>query len=240
MFATGIESSYPRLEGGRWRMDLMEATGHYKYWRTDLERVRSLGLRTLRYGPALHRVFEGPGRFDWGFIDDVVHEMQRLGIEPIMDLCHFGLPTWLGDFQNPEVPAALAEYARAFARRYPSVRLYTPVNEMYVCARKSALEGVWNEQRRDEKSFVTAVHHLARANVLMMQEIAAVRGDAVFVNNEGSEFSQGCCPDPKVRAVARFENERRFLPLDLLYARPVGDEMRAHLRRCGMANEAYA
>jgi beta-glucosidase/6-phospho-beta-glucosidase/beta-galactosidase len=240
MFATGIESSYPTLEGGRWRMDLLEATGHYRHWRTDLQLVRSLGLRVLRYGPPLHLVSQGPARFDWSFTDEVLAEMQRLEIEPIMDLCHFGLPTWLGDFQNPEVPAALADYARAFARRYPSVRLYTPVNEMYVCARLSALEGVWNEQRRDEASFVTAVRHLARASVLMMQAIAAERPRTVFVNSESSEFYQACCPDPRIRAIAAFENERRFLPLDLLYARPVGEDMRAHLRRCGMSDDEYA
>ena len=240
LFATGIECSYPTLEDGRWRLDLMEATGHYRYWQTDLQLVHDLGLRCLRYGPPLYRVFEAPGRFDWSFTDDVVARMQRLGLEPIMDLCHFGLPTWLGNFQNPEVPKALAEYARAFARRYPGVRLYTPVNEMYVCARLSALEGAWNEQRRDERSFVTAACHLARANVLMMQAIAAERPDAVFINSESSEFYQACCPDPEVRAIARFENERRFLPLDLLYARPVGSEMRMHLRTCGMPDEQYA
>ncbi|HZA95610.1 MAG TPA: family 1 glycosylhydrolase [Burkholderiaceae bacterium] len=239
MFATGIESSYPTLEGGCWRMDLLDAAGHYKHWRTDLQLVQSLGLRTLRYGPPLHKVLTGPGRFDWSFCDEVVTEMQRLGIEPIMDLCHFGLPDWLGDFQSPEVPTALADYARAFARRYPSVRMYTPVNEMYVCARLSALEGLWNEQRRDEASFVTAVRHLARASVLMMQAISAERPRAVFVNSESSEFFQACCPDEKIRGIAHFENERRFLPLDLLYARSVSDEMRAHLRRYGMPDKEY-
>ena len=157
--------------------------------------------------------------------------MQRLGIVPIMDLCHFGLPDWLQNFQNPEVPQALADYARAFARRYPWVRLYTPVNEMYVCAKLSALEGFWNEQCRDERAFVTAVRHLAKANVLMMQAIAAERPDAVFVNSESGEFYQPCCPDPEVRRIAAFENERRFLPLDLLYAHPVHEDMRAYLHR---------
>lgn len=239
LFATGIESSYPTLEGGRWRMDLLDAAGHYRHWRTDLQLVRSLGLGHLRYGPPLHRIFTGPGRFDWSFLDEVEAEMRHLGIEPIMDLCHFGLPDWLGNFQNPEVPAALAEYALAFAKRYPGVRLYTPVNEMYVCARLSALEGAWNEQRRDEASFVTAVRHLARANVLMMQAIARERPGAIFVNSESSEFYQPCCPDPRVRATADFENERRFLPLDLLYAHPVGTGMRAHLRTCGMPDDEY-
>src|SRR5919107_1196467 len=173
MFATGIECSYPTLENGRWRMDQMAACGHYRHWGTDLQLVRDLGLRYLRYGPPLHLIHRGAGQYDWAFLDEVSAEMQRLGIVPIMDLCHFGLPDWLQNFQNPEVPHALADYARAFARRYPSVRLYTPVNEMYVCARLSALEGVWNEQCRDERAFVTAVRHLAKANVLMMQAIAA-------------------------------------------------------------------
>ncbi len=239
MLATGIECSYPTLEGGRWRMDQMAACGHYRHWARDLELVRNLDIRYLRYGPPLHLIHQGPGRYDWTFLDDVSAEMQRLGIVPIMDLCHFGLPNWLQNFQNPEVPQALADYARAFAKRYPRVRLYTPVNEMYVCAKLSALDGLWNEQRRDERAFVTAVRHLAKANVLMMQAIAQERPDAVFVNSESGEFFQPYCPDPEIRRIAEFENERRFLPLDLLYARPVSENMRSYLTAHGMPLDEY-
>jgi beta-glucosidase/6-phospho-beta-glucosidase/beta-galactosidase len=240
MFATGIECSYPTLAGGRWRMDQMAACGHYRHWRTDLRLVRDLGLRYLRYGPPLHLINRGSGQYDWAFLDESAAEMQRLGIVPIMDLCHFGLPDWLQNFQNPEVPLALADYARAFAHRYPWVRFYTPVNEMYVCAKLSALEGLWNEQCQDERAFVTAVRHLARASVLIMQAIASERPDAVFVNSESGEFYQPCCPDPEIRRIAAFENERRFLPLDLLYARPVHEDTRAYLRQHGMPDEEYA
>ena len=199
-------------------------------------RHRGSSAPTQRSGPCQHphrrgafaRIGAFSWKYDWAFLDGVAAEMQRLGIIPIMDLCHFGLPDWLQNFQNPEVPQAAADYARAFARRYPWVRLYTPVNEMYVCAKLSALDGVWNEQRRDEGAFVTAVRHLAKANVLMMQAIAAERPDAVFVNSESGEFFQPCCPDPEIRRIADFENERRFLPLDLLYARPVGETMRTY------------
>ena len=221
-------------------MDQMEACGHYRHWRTDLQLVRDVGLRYLRYGPPLHLIHRGPGQYDWTFIDEVADGMQRLGIVPIMDLCHFGLPDWLQNFQNPEVPHALADYARAFAQRYPWVRLYTPVNEMYVCAKLSALEGLWNEQLRDERSFVTAVRHLAKANVLMMQAIAEERPDAIFVNSESGEFYQPCCPDPEIQRIAAFENERRFLPLDLLYARPVHANTRSYLTENGMPDEEYA
>src|SRR5918999_657078 len=169
MFATGIECSCPTREGGRGRHTQLETPDHYRLWRRDLELVRELGLRYLRYGPPLHRMLLGPGSYDWGFMDQVARVMQDLDVVPIIDLCHFGVPDWLENFQNPELPERLAEYAAAFAARYPLVRHYTPVNEMYVAARMTALDGVWNEQLRSETAFVTAVRHLARANVLMMQ-----------------------------------------------------------------------
>jgi beta-glucosidase/6-phospho-beta-glucosidase/beta-galactosidase len=239
MFATGIECSYPTIEGGRWRMDELEATGHYRYWRRDLELVRELGLRYLRYGPPFHRICSGPGTYDWSFMDDVAAEMQALGIVPIVDLCHFGVPDWVGDFQNPEVPSLLADYARTFARRYPWVQFYTPVNEMYVTARMSALEGVWNEQLRSDAAFVTATRHLARASVLAMQAIASERPDAIFINSESSEFYQACCPDPRIRRIADFENQRRFLALDLLYAVPVRGDMHTYLLDNGLPPGEY-
>ena len=239
MFATGIECSYPTIDGGRWRMDQLDETDHYRYWRRDLELVRELGLRYLRYGPPLHRMHLGPGRYDWSFMDAVAGAMRELGIEPIMDLCHFGLPQWLGDFQNPDFPQCFADYTDAFARRYPWVRLYTPVNEMYVTARMSALDGVWNEQRRDERAFVTATKHLAKASALAMQAILRQRPDAVFVNSESSEFFQACCPDEKVIDKADFENERRFIALDLLYGVESKPAVRQYLFDQGLSAEEH-
>lgn len=239
MFATGIECSYPTIEGGRWRLDELEATDHYRFWRRDLELVRDLGLRHLRYGPPLHRTFLAAGRYDWSFMDQVADEMQRLGIVPIVDLCHFGVPDWLENFQNPELPERLAEYAAAFASRYPWIRHYTPVNEMYVAARMSALDGVWNEQLRSEGAFVTAIRHLARSSVLMMQAITRQMSDAVFINSESSEFYQPCCPDPEILRIADFENQRRFIALDLVYGVPLRPDIRSYLRQHGMTDEEY-
>lgn len=239
IFATGIECSYVTLEGGRWRLDQMEATEHYRRWGRDLELVAEIGATHLRYGPPLHLVHPAPGKYDWCFTDEVLGAMKEMGIEPIIDLCHFGVPAWLRDFQNEAVPDALRDYAVAFAERYPWVRFYTPVNEMVVCANMSALNGLWNEQRRDERSFVTAVRHMARASALMSDAILERRPDAVFVNSESGEFFQPCCPDPEIMRKAAFENERRFLPLDLIFAHPVSDDMRKHLLDHGMPLGEY-
>lgn len=239
MFATGIECSYPTIEGGRWRHDQLADTKHYRYWRRDLELVRELGLKYLRYGPPLHLIYLGEDKYEWSFMDRVTEVMEQLGIVPIMDLCHFGVPYWIGNFQNPDFPRLFAQYARAFARRYHWIRLFTPINEMYVTARMSALEGIWNEQLRSETAFVTAVRNVARANVLATEAIRRERADAVFVNSESSEFYQPCCPDREIVRIADFENQRRFITLDLIYAMPMRDDIREYLFANGMSRDEY-
>src|SRR3954454_2312049 len=89
-------------------------------------------------GTSTHLTRQLPGTHDWEFSDLTFGELRRRNIIPIVDLCHFGVPDWIGDFQNPDFPELFAGYARAFAERFPWVQLYTPVNEMFICAAFSA------------------------------------------------------------------------------------------------------
>ncbi|HEY0455766.1 MAG TPA: glycoside hydrolase family 1 protein, partial [Verrucomicrobiae bacterium] len=91
MFATGIENSYPTIAGGR-RVDEMAKCGHYEHWRNDFDLVQELGIGFLRYGPALHRTYLGPGHYDWSFADQTFGALREKDIVPITDLCHFGVP----------------------------------------------------------------------------------------------------------------------------------------------------
>lgn len=111
MFATGIECSYPTIDQGRTRRDLLEECGHYARYQEDIALVQEMGLRYLRYGLPYHKTHLGPGRYDWEFSDLAMKEMQDRGIIPILDLLHFGLPDWLGSFQNPDLPMHFADYA---------------------------------------------------------------------------------------------------------------------------------
>ncbi len=237
MFATGIENSYPTIQNGRVRVDEMERCGHYDHWRTDFDLVRELGIRFLRYGPPLHRVWLGPGRYDWSFTDAAFGELRRREIIPIADLCHFGVPDWIGNFQNPEFPDQFASYAGDFARRFPWVQLYTPINEMFICATFSAAYGWWNEQLSSDRAFVTALKHICKANVLAMQAILDVRAEAIFIQSESSEYFHA--DSPKAIKPAEILNSRRFLSLDLNYGRRVDSEMYEFLLDHGMTREEY-
>lgn len=237
MFATGIENSHPTIRGGRERVDEMEKCRHYDEWRRDFDCVEELGIHFLRYGPAIHRTFLGPGLYDWSFPDQTFADLRRRSILPIADLCHFGVPDWLESFQNPAFPEHFARYAGDFARRFPWVQLYTPVNEMYICAMFSARHGWWNEQETSDRAFVTALKHLVRANILAMQAILEVRHDAVFVQSESSEYYHASTP--AAIHPAEVYNAQRFLSLDLNYGRRIDSEMYEFLMDNGLTREEY-
>ena len=237
LFATGIENSTPTINNGKTRVDELDKCGHYGFWKKDFELVAEMGITFLRYGPPLYKTYIGPGKYDWSFCDAVFKNMQERGIVPIVDLCHFGVPDWIGNFQNPDFPALFAAYAKAFAERYPWVQLYTPVNEMYICALFSAQYGWWNEQLSDDKYFVTALKHIVKANVLAMYAILNVRGDAIFIQSESSEYFHAENPD--AIKPAELKNAKRFLSLDLNYGRRVDSEMYEYLLDNGMTREEY-
>lgn len=240
MFATGIENSYPTIQlpdGSIKRVDEMEKCGHYQHWELDFELTKEQGIEFLRYGPPYYKTHVGPGKYDWSFTDKTFKKLKELGITPIVDLLHFGVPDWMGNFQNPDFPQYFAEYAGAFAKRHPQLQLYTPVNEIFITALFSAQYGWWNERLSSDRAFVTALKHLCKANVLAMHAILKVRPDAVFIQSESSEYFHPIRPE--VQKTANFLNRKRFLALDLTYGYPISVQMYNYLMENGMTSGDY-
>ncbi len=240
MFCTGIENSYPNIilpDGTRKRIDEMEKCGHYKYWETDFLLVKELGIDYLRYGPPLYSTHIAPGKYNWDFTDQVFNRMKELDIFPIVDLCHFGVPDWIGDFQNPDFPYYFAEYAEAFAKRFPYLQLYTPINEIFIAAMFSGQYGWWNECLSSDKTFVTALKNICKANVMAMQAILRIQPEATFIQSESSEYFHAI--DPAALPLARFLNKKRFLSLDLTYGYPINVTMYNYLISNGMTADEY-
>jgi beta-glucosidase/6-phospho-beta-glucosidase/beta-galactosidase len=241
MFATGMENSYPTIQlpdGSTHRVDEMAKTGHYDLWETDFELVKESCIEFLRYGPPYYSTHMAPGKYDWSFAEDTFSRLNELHITPIVDLCHFGVPDWLGNFQNPDFPAHFAEYAGAFARQFPDLLLYTPINEIFITAMFSAQYGWWNERLQSDTAFITALKHLCKANVMAMHEILKVQPEATFIQSESSEYFHAM--DPSALPRARFLNQKRFLSLDLTYGYPLNVTMYEYMLSNGMTKEEYA
>jgi beta-glucosidase/6-phospho-beta-glucosidase/beta-galactosidase len=235
MFATGIDSAAPTLKGER--LDQMEKTGHYGRWREDLELVRDLGTRYLRYGLPIYRTHLGYDAYDWEHADAVFGYLREHDIIPIAELCRFGVPDWIGDFQNPEFPRLFARYARSFAQRFPWVQLYTPISTIFLTAFASARVGVYNEALSDDRSFVTALKHMCAASVMAMQEILELRPDAIFIQSERASYYHA--DSPQAIGPAETLNAMRFLALDLIYGHRVDSGMYEYLMDNGMTREEY-
>jgi dTDP-4-dehydrorhamnose reductase len=210
----GIECTVNRV-GDRY-MDQVVRTGH-QHRLDDLERFAELGIKALRYPVLWERVVPtDPTQPDWTWTDERLARIRELGIRPIVGLCHHGSgPRWTG-LLDPEFPHHLARYARAVSERYPWVDAFTPINEPLTTARFAALYGHWHPHARDERQMMRALVYECLAVQLAMQEIRRVNPGAQLVQTEdlGRVWST-----PPLRYQADYENERRWLSLDLLCGR---------------------
>ena len=130
-------------------------------------------------------------------VQEIEFDRRREGTYALeIALCHFGVPDWMGDFQNPELPMLFAEYAGAVAERYPWVRGYTPVNEIYVASRNSGFDGRWNECLRSDQGFITAMKHMVAANLLASAAIVRYRPNAIIFQSESAEYVHHVTANP--------------------------------------------
>lgn len=214
----GLECSHVRI-GEAYRDQIVD-TGHARR-DDDLERIAALGIRTLRY-PVLWETIarEGPDDPDWRWCDRRLAELCKLGIRPIAGLVHHGSgPRW-ASMLDPHFVAAFATYAGQVARRYPWLELFTPVNEPLATARFSGLYGHWHPHGRDETICFRFLVAECRAVAAAMKAIRAVTPGAKLVQTEdlGKVFAT-----PELQYQADYENERRWLSLDLLTGRVTRD-----------------
>jgi beta-glucosidase len=221
-WAVGIEDTFiPQLRTRTGRtLDEYELTGHYRHWREDLALAASTGVRTMRYGIPWYRVNPAPGTFDWSWTDEVLEHMVRdVRIDPIVDLMHYGCPTWLDrEFVNPDYPERVAEYAEAFAERYRSlVSWYTPLNEPRINARLCGMNATWPPYLRGDRGYVRVMLALARGMSLTVAALRRVQPEATMVMVDATEWLE--TDDPALHEALSLQMEQQYLGTDLLLGR---------------------
>src|SRR6478672_12242390 len=151
----GYECTVNRV-GDAW-YDQTPRSGH-EHRIDDLALFAGLGMRSLRYPALWERIApDAPGQRDFRWTDERLPEMRRLGVNPILTLCHHGSGPHYTSLVADNFAGGLAAHAAAVARRYPWVRDWTPVNEPLTTARFSALYGFWYPHTTDERLFWLAL-----------------------------------------------------------------------------------
>src|SRR4051812_42706169 len=210
----GIEGTVNRV--GDEFFDQMNRSGHDRRL-SDLDLIANLGLKTVRYPFLWEKVSPGsPNEFDWTWTDERLGRLRELGIRPIAGLLHHGSGPRYTSLVDPQFPSLFARYAAAFAQRYPWVDMYTPVNEPLTTARFSGSYGHWYPHGRSHQMLMTALVNETKATMLAMEAIRRVNPEAQLVTTEDLGKTHAT---PKLQYQADYENERRWLSLDLLTGR---------------------
>jgi dTDP-4-dehydrorhamnose reductase len=193
-------------------------SGHEKRL-SDLELFAGLGMRSLRYPALWERMSPGdPSECDFSWTDERMAELRRLGINPIVTLCHHGSGPRHTNLLEGSFATGLATHAGRVARRYPWIRDWTPVNEVLTTARFSALYGYWYPHTTDERLFWIALLNEVDATRLSMRAIRQVNPHARLIQTDDLGYCHATAP---LQREADFQNERRWMGWDLLCGKVV-------------------
>lgn len=113
------------------------ACDFYHKMRSDVELMAKMGLKAFRFSISWSRVIpEGTGKINEAglrFYSDLVDELKKHNIEPLVTLYHWDLPLALekrGGWENPEIEDWFAEYVKVVCDALSDrVRYWMTINE---------------------------------------------------------------------------------------------------------------
>ncbi|MGD0313775.1 MAG: family 1 glycosylhydrolase [Acidimicrobiales bacterium] len=177
-WAVGEEGSDPLVlaDGVPYRQDQFAQSGHYSHTDDDLRSIAALGVTIVRYGVPWRLTEPEPGRYDWTLWDRALAGCGEHGLEPIVDLLHFGLPDAFEGFADERWVDSFCRYVEAFLHRYPEPRWFTPINEPGVTAINSGCMGLWNDRLASGPDHARILVNIVLANLEALARIRADRG----------------------------------------------------------------
>ncbi len=187
----GLDNDWTRMERDhpeRIRDGSMSglACDHHARYRDDLRLLAGMSHNAYRFSVEWSRVEPREGVFDRNALrhyGDVVRTCRALGLEPVVTLHHFTLPTWLADrggVLDPGTPRLFARYAALCTETIGAdVRWWITINEPSVLAVFGYLYGEWPPLRRGKRGFLAALRGLARmhaAGFTAVHRVASAHG----------------------------------------------------------------
>ncbi len=157
-------------------------------WREDVALQQGLGMGTYRLGLEWARIEPEPGVIDRAALDEyraMLGALGDAGIEPMVTLHHFTLPTWLagrGGVLADGFAGRLASFARVAAGALGDLcRLWVTVNEPNVLAAHAYLLGIWPPAEKSPRLAWRAQAALLRAHDAAYRAVKDALGERARV-----------------------------------------------------------
>lgn len=153
----------------------------YHHYKEDIAMLAELGIRCFRFSVSWPRIFPDgdeaePNEEGLAFYENVLKELKRYGIEPMVTISHFDVPLHLvkkyGGWYNRELVGFYTRYARTLMERFGEyVTYWIPFNEMNMILHIPFIGGGLTFRQGEnilEKKY-QAAHHQLLANALTVQ-----------------------------------------------------------------------
>ena len=189
------------------------ATDHYARYEEDFDLLQKMNMNAFRFSIEWSRVEPEEGAWN---VEAVEHykryaaELKKRGIEPVVTLFHFTLPTWftaLGGFEKKRNSHYFVRFADKIVRELgTSVRIIITINEPEVYAHESYFSGNWPPNVSNKWMLRRVMNNLAHAHNQAATTIHGINrrykvsiaknsnyfyaGDDAWLSRKSAEFMQ--------------------------------------------------
>lgn len=199
--------------------DFKVCSDHYHRYKEDVKLFSELGLKAYRFSIAWSRILpDGFGKINQkglDFYNNLIDELLKYGIEPIVTMYHFDLPYELekkGGWENPEIVSYFEEYAKILFEHFgDKVKYWLTINEQNVMIIHSEqIDGGKSNKMVYQKN-----HHmlLAQAKAMILCHKMLPKAKIGPALNVGVVYPKSC--NPKDILASQYCNAiRNWLYLD--------------------------
>ena len=202
------EKGRPRILGGQ---RAGACCDHWNLYKQDIGLMKALSLNAYRFSVEWSKIEPEPGKYDEAVLDhyeNVVDELRKNGIEPMITLHHFTDPIWFEDqgafLQENSLEIFAGFVAKVVRRLGLKVKLWCTINEPTVYAMQGYFKGRFPPALKAPDKVGIVLRNLLRAHTAAYQRIKEVAPAAQV---------------GLVAAVMHYEPARRWHIIDVLVAR---------------------
>ena len=159
-----------------------KAVDHYHRYKEDVKLMAEMGLKTYRFSIAWSRVIpDGNGPVNekgLQFYDDLVNELLKYGIEPMVTVYHWDMPQALEDqhhgFEDRRIIDDFVNYATVlFKKLGDRVKYWIIMNEQNVFTTFGWMNGMHPPGKKNEEKLFYQVNH--HANIAFAKSVLALK-----------------------------------------------------------------
>lgn len=171
------------------------ACDHYHRMREDVALMHEMGLKSYRFSVSWSRIMPNEGEINplgIKFYSDLIDELIKNGIEPLLTIYHWDMPTWVykkGGWMSKNIIPLFEEYTKVLVESFSDrVKWWIPMNEPGCFIMNAYMQGIHAPFKRNYLALSTLTRNCMFAHAASVKAIRKYAKKPVKV---GIAFSTG-------------------------------------------------